>query len=510
MKVPARRRGVFAGSWYSSSQPMHHRKLKLRVAASSQAIYLLLLAVVIFVISAKDIAEPDVWWHMQNARHLLATHSFPSVDTYSFTAGGSPWLDHEWLSEIPLYLGFRAGGLRGLLLVYASVLALIFAAVFYRCLHSGAEAGNAAFITLGAIVLGEVSFGPRTILFGWLCMAVLLILLDRFRETGSGLWWLFPLFALWVNLHGSWVLGMTVITVFILCGLLRGQWGLVETRRWTPAELRSLLLALAGSIVALFVNPFGYKLVLYPFDLIFRQATNLQHVDEWQPVNFQLTYGKLALIAILALLAVALISQRRWLLYETLLSAIALWAALAHIRLLFFLGLVIAPIIGRSLKLFSPVAPASERPLINAVVIACIVAGLVIWYPSETTLQARVDANLPTAALAWMQHHGISGPVFNNYRFGGYMIWKDPEFKTFIDGRADLFVHNGVFDEYVRATQFDRSFEILNKYKIEYALLEPEQPLLYVLRQACWRALYADNTAVLLQRPSHGECEAGE
>ncbi len=468
---------------------------------SFPAVCLMLLVVVVLAVSAKDIAEPDIWWHMQNARHLLTTHSFPTVDSYSFTAAGSPWLDHEWLSEIPFYLGFLAAGLRGLMLVYATVLLLTFAGVYYRCCRAGASAVNAAVATLGAILLGEVSFGPRMLLFGWLCMVGVLIVLDRFRETGRGLWMLPPLFAIWINLHGSWIFGVVVLLITIACGLIQAKWGLIVARRWTLPELRKLLLAFVASLAALVVNPFGYKLVLYPFDLLFRQKTNMQHIEEWQSVNFQIGTGRLALLAIFALLAVTLISRQRWRLDNVVLTAFALWASLTHVRFLFFLGLIIVPILAPSLKLFSPPDPATDRPRLNAFLMACIVAGLVFWFPSQAKLQAKVDKMFPTAALDWMQQHHIQGRIFNNYNFGGYMIWKTPQYKTFIDGRADLFVYNGVFDEHVHTIQLEKSFEVLDKYKIDYALLEPTQALAYVLQHSPgWKTIYSDSTAVLLQR----------
>jgi hypothetical protein len=472
-----------------------------RTIFSFPAVCLLLLAVVVLAVSAKDIAEPDVWWHMQNARHLLDTHHFPSTDTYSFTAAGSPWLDHEWLSEIPFYLGFQAAGLRGMLLVYSWVLLLTFVGVYYRCCLAGATAVNAAVATLGAIMLGEVSFGPRMLLFGWLCMVGLLIVLDRFRETGRGLWMLPPLFAIWNNLHGSWIFGIVVLLITIAGGLIQGEWGRVVARRWTHSELRKLLLALAAAVAALFVNPFGHRLVLYPFDLLFRQKTNMQHIDEWQSVNFQIGTGKLALLAIVALLAVALVSRRKWRLDNVALTAFALWASLTHVRLLFFLGLIVVPILAPSLKLFSSPDPATDRPRLNAFLMACIIAGLMIWFPSESKLQAKVDKMFPTAALNWMQRQHIQGRIFNNYNFGGYMIWKTPQYKTFIDGRADLFVYNGVFDEHLHAIQLEKSFEVLDKYRIDYALLEPTQALVYLLQHSYgWKTIYSDSTAVLLQR----------
>ena len=464
----------------------------------------MLLAVVVFVVSAKDIAESDIWWHLQNARHLLAKHSFPSTDTYSFTAAGSPWLDHEWLSEIPFYLGFRAAGLQGLLLVYGTMLSLTFAGVYYRCCLAGATAINAAAATLGAVLLGEVSFGPRMLLFGWLCMVCLLIVLDRFRQSRHGLWMLPPLFAFWINLHGSWVFGIAVLVITIVCGLVGGEWGGIVARRWTTSELRKLLLTLAASLAALFVNPFGYRLVLYPFDLLLRQKINLQHIDEWQPVNFQTGTGKVALLSIFVLLAVALVSQKKWRLDEASLTAFALWASLMHVRMLFFLGLIIVPILAPSLRLFPRPDPASDRPRVNALLMMCIAAGLILWFPSEATLQGKVDSAFPTAALDWMQRQHIEGRIFNNYSFGGYMIWKTPEYKTFIDGRADLFVHNGTFDQYVQAINIDKSFEVLDEHKVDYVLLQPGQPLAYVLQRSGWKTLYSDQVAVLLQRPSQG------
>jgi len=191
-----------------------------------------LLAVVIFRNSPRGIAEPDIWWHLRNAAYLFQNHSFPQVDTYSFGAAGSPRLNYEWLSEIPFLLGFEAGGLQGLLAVYFALFILIYICVYYRSCRGGASCLNATITTLLAILLGVVSIGPRVLLFGWLCMVGLLLVLDHFQRTGKGVWLLPPLFALWINLHGSWVFGVIVLALTIASGLVEGEWGLVEARRW--------------------------------------------------------------------------------------------------------------------------------------------------------------------------------------------------------------------------------------------------------------------------------------
>ena len=141
-----------------------------------------LLMAVIFKCCTRDIADPDIWWHLRNAQNLLEHGSFSRVDSYSFTAAGSPWLSDQWLSEIPYYLGFKAWGLQGVLVVYFAVLVLIFVGVYYLSCRSGADCKDATITTLLAILLGIVSIGPRTLLFGWLCMVGLLLVLDRFQE----------------------------------------------------------------------------------------------------------------------------------------------------------------------------------------------------------------------------------------------------------------------------------------------------------------------------------------
>src|SRR5208283_1988834 len=123
-----------------------------------------LLLVVVFKASVKGIGEPDIWWHLLNARHLLQYRLFPSVDSYSFTATGSPWLNHEWLSEIPFLLSFNIIGLQGILALYFGVLALIYAGTYYRACRAGADCKNAAVATLIGIEFGSVSTGPRMLL----------------------------------------------------------------------------------------------------------------------------------------------------------------------------------------------------------------------------------------------------------------------------------------------------------------------------------------------------------
>jgi hypothetical protein len=266
-------------------------------------------------------------------------------------------------------------------------------------------------------------------------------------------------------------------------------------------ELKKLLLALAASLAALFVNPFGYKLVLYPYTLLLRQQGVMQYIEEWQPVDFSTVNGKLALVLIFALLVAALFSRRRWRLDEVLLTGFALWAALSHGRFLFFAGLILAPILAPRLNLFPPYERDLDKPWLNAGIIAAVVGSMIFFFPSAAQLQQKVDKEYPRAALDFMERQHINGRIFNQYAWGGYMEWNAPELKPFIDGRADIFVYNGVFEDFLRATALKNSFEILDKYKIDYVFLPPKEPLVYLLEHSpAWRLIYFDRIAVLLER----------
>jgi len=325
--------------------------------------------------------------------------------------------------------------------------------------------------------------------------------LDHFQRTGKGLWPLPLLFALWVNLHGSWIFGLAVLGLTIAAGLVEGEWGLVVARRWSPQELKKLLLALAASLAALFVNPFGYTLVRYPFDFLFRQQTNMQYIAEWHSVDFQKRSGQLALIMILALLATTLFSRHKWKLAEVLLVAFALGTALPHVRLLFFAGLIVAPMLAPRLKLFPPYQRELDKPWLNAAIMGAVVGSIIFFFPSSAQLQQKVEEGYPAAALAFMQRQYFNGRIFNEYRWGGYMEWNTPELKPFIDGRAVPFVYQGIFDDYGNAVLIRQPFEVLDKYRIEYALLEPRAPLTYLLQHSpSWRLIYSDQVAVLFER----------
>jgi hypothetical protein len=106
------------------------------------------------------------------------------------------------------------------------------------------------------------------------------------------------------------------------------------------------------------------------------------------------------------------------------------------------------------------------------------------------------------AAVDYIRRTGLSGPMLNDYVFGGYLIWALPEHKVFIDGRADVFDWVGVFAEYGRwATLADDPKLMLDKYHVRFCLLRRDAPIARVMPYLPgWHRAYSDEIGVVFVR----------
>jgi hypothetical protein len=151
------------------------------------SLWFFVIGLEIFLFARLRIAEADIWFHLRNAQQLLTSHKFLRYDLYTFTSSGVPLLNFEWLAELPYYFAFRSFGLRGVLAIYLALLWIVFGGAYYLALRRGANAADAALVSLAAVAVGSYSFGPRMLHFGWLCLIGVMIVLERFERTGRGL-----------------------------------------------------------------------------------------------------------------------------------------------------------------------------------------------------------------------------------------------------------------------------------------------------------------------------------
>ena len=466
-------------------------------------------AALVYAMAPGSMADPDIWWHLRNAETLFHLHALVSSDTYSFTAMGAPWIDHEWLAEVPFYLGWRAMGERGVLLVTAAAIEAAMLGVFYLAYRRSGSIGAAALVSTVAALLATVSFGPRTLLFGWVCLVAELIVLERFRSDERALWALPALFALWVNTHGSWMIGMVLLAAFIGCGCVRVDAGSIENPAWTPAQLRKLVAAACLSVGALFVNPYGWRLVAYPFNLAFHQKLNIANVEEWRTLDFHSMRGRVFMVCLAALFLLQLVRRRRWALDELAFLLIGVYSALSYSRFLFLAAVLVMPLMAKGIPGLRPSRLRRNRPWFNAALLLALTPLFWFRFPAPVSrLPAPPSQGLgpgeekyPVQALAYLRGFHPQGNVFNEYIWGGFLIYHARQIPVMIDSRADIFEYNGTFKDYLDAVQLKDTNVILNKYKIRYVLFERDAPLVsFLLQTPAWKVDYQDRTAILLER----------
>jgi len=461
-----------------------------------------LIAAVVYFCVPRSMVDPDIWWHLRDAQIQLSSHAFITRDLFSFTAAGAPWMNHEWFAELPFYAGFHLFGMGGLYLVTIIAIEAIFLGVFYLTyLHSKAIWAS-AFVTVIGICLSTVSFGPRTLLFGWILLVLELLILARAQRDGRIIWTLPFLFALWVNTHGSWLIGMVVFGLYIAANSFTISMGCIESQALPPARMMRLILCWLASACALFLNPYGWRLVFYPFNLAFEQKLNIANIEEWKSLDFHTPRGRIMFCFLGLLFLFQLIRSRKWGLFELALAAMGLYSAFTYSRFLFLGAILVGPLLAKSLASTTPAASRRPlSPLISAAlvfVILCCVAGR-LRTPEQSATEG--EARFPTQALPYLANFKPEGKVFNDFLWGGYLIWYERQIPTFVDSRVDIFEYNGTFKDYLDIIHLKNSTELLNKHNIQYVLFEKDAPLVYFLKATRdWKVDYEDKTTTLLER----------
>jgi hypothetical protein len=445
-----------------------------------------------------------MWWHLKMGETIWTTHSIPATDLFSYTTHHHAYIAHEWLSQLLIYGAYRLGGYSGLMLWLCFFSSAVLIAGYALCsLHSG----NAKVAFLGAMAIwffSTIGLSIRPQMIGYLLLIVELLLVHRGRSRDPRWFFALPLlFALWVNLHGSFFLGIVVAGIFLFSSWFEFEMGSLVARRWNPHARQMLAWALGLSVAALFLNPIGVKLVLYPFQALLVPSVGLGAVSEWQPLQLGDERGLafLGLLGCTFLLVIARRSELLW--HELLLLAMAAWLAAGHKRLLFAFGILAAPVLSRLMaNSWENYDAAQDRPLPNAMLMAAALLVAYWTFPSRQNLTAQVAEKSPVAAVEFIQSHHLAGPMLNEWLYGGYLMWAAPEHPVFIDGRGDVFEWAGVLQEYGRWEEFrDPPTALLDKYQISFCLLSRESPMVLILPLLQgWTAVYSDKNSVVFVR----------
>lgn len=462
-----------------------------------------LLFLAVFAYCVPTIPSADMWWHLGAGHYMVQNRSVPHTDPFSSTFTGKPWIAHEWLSGVLFYLAYSVVGAAGLLLWTAGILALAFLFAYLR--SGGALPARILALALGLWATSPI-FCVRPQVFTYLLFSLFLLVLTRFFQTGSyrPLLPLPILSVLWVNFHGAYILGPTLILLFAagaVCDWMVGQAEFALTRR----RVLILLIACAACFLVVPLNPNGLAMLWYPFATL--NSSSIQTgIMEWRSPDFHLPLFRPYVGLLFLTVGVLALSPQRPRPSQVLLFIFFGLTSLYAMRNLPLFVLVAFPLAAEyaywpAWKLPS-LSFALQKPLQAGALLLSAVFCAKVATDHVDAERALEQARFPARAASFLEEHNLPGPLLNSYDFGGYLIWRlYPRYRVYVDGRSDLY-GDAFLEGFVRVYEVNTDPRVLlNRDGIRTILVEPRSNLAGFLRtQEDWKRAYEDPVAVIFTR----------
>lgn len=487
-------------------------------------LYPVLVLLLIFIMAVRMPLDSDMWWHLRAGEETLVTGQVYRVDTFSSSRYGANWINHSWLSQVIMASLLRIGNLSALS-VWVAVCAVICMGLVY-CQMEGHPLLRSAVLVLAAMV-ASVVWSPRPQIMSLVLLALVSWLLHAYRDKRR---WIYlagiPLvFGVWGNLHGGYVLGLIYLGAFIGGEIFDRILLRDVTDRLSWKELGLVAVALGSGIVFVLANPFGLEIWKLPFNTI--GVETLQNlINEWSSPDFHQAFQQPFLWMLLGLVIVVA-SQGKPLPGYRLAPVVAFaWAALVARRNFGPFAVVCAPALAGSLHslLLSWMDQARQslpgiqrllqaaeenkakfnltaRNLINLALIGLLViaAGLKTIQVNQPELVAEAEARLfPVGAVSWIKAQGGEVKIFNEYNWGGYLIYRLPEVPVFVDGRTDLY-GDEILNDYLEVVFCQDGWkEVLEKHGLEMIIIPADSCVRGLASQGGWTTLYVDEISAVM------------
>lgn len=481
--------------------------MTLRIGSINVLICFTLL--VVFITMTK-ISDYDFWWHLKLGESVYNSGQIYSADDFSYTFNGKHQFSAEWLADLIIYLSYRAGGLSGATILKTSIIFLTFLCLFMtlKNMSKDEDTGFYASIITLIVVLFSIRFRLfiRPYLFSFLFFSIFLYLISLYdKKRTIKILYLLPLLeTAWANMSIGAVFGPILLIFFLIGDTVKNK-----------INLR-LLIILATVITFSLLNPDTYRLYTLLFSALISPYKEI--IGEHQPVSLQILWGygfkyTFAYQMLVIGSLVYFILMKGWKnIYHLLLFVSFFALSLMQVRMIDFFSLVsviflIAPL-EKGLKIL-PSRFLSRNVLIDVVISLLILSIIPLSIAGSRTYSFGIGVKehiFPEEAIIFLEKNNINGRLFNSYSFGGYIIWRSPEKKVFIDGRSRHLYSPEFYNAYsgsLKNADVWKSAE--QQWGFDYAILEYDLKSrrfpMHLNTNTKWALVYWDNhSAVYLKR----------
>lgn len=460
------------------------------------------------------IGDPGLGWHIRTPDVVLES-GFPTADPFSGPKHGNHWLANQWLGDVPLWLGWKAAGLNGVIAVTMAFLLFGYRLLYGFLRADGASWPAAAIWTIFAAMASYTAWMARPNLSTFIAVMVVaraLVLHNEGRVSGRRMFWLAPLFMIWANCHGGFIVGLVMI------GLAGG----VELALWLAhsdsgereaAKRRFCVLAAVGvaCFVATLVNPYGWKLYPWIFSLLGDDYfMNLN--QEWLSPDFHAP-GTIRIAAFILLFpAVFAVSRYRPRLTILILALFWLYLGLKGQRYTPLFIAISTPLLARASAhidwLNDRVARLKQDEFFRVRSGGWLGTGIVIiamtaWTVMQKPLDHDRSIHPCNGLRELMRLHQPGEVVLNSPNYGGFLTWHAwPNLPVWIDDRNEVYGREW-YERYFELEGTKPGWEkTLAEWNPHWVAIPSDRPLTYRLAERGneWELVYADKLVTLFRK----------
>ena len=447
---------------------------KIDVTKIKKSYFLIIAVILLFASFASNIdTNPDVYFMMNHGRYIL-NNGFTSIEPFTIHDGLSFQFE-KWLSCILFYKIHEWFGMAGIdILLYICTAVMFF--VLYKLLNyiGKNEKVSLIFISIAGPIYCFLFLSKRPSMFSNLIFILEIFCLEKFiRERNwKYLCWLPVLSCILMNLHS------TIFPVFYILALpyfalntklyCIGKPNYPVKNKYDFTMASQLVLGLGFSTMTLLINPFHVNSIYYTLNSLLTEIWTLR-ISELQPVSVNSSQLPFILPLILLHLIYLFYNKKLTPIRYLLLFYLSLGMGLTAIRNLQFFILCALPLLVfeySNVTLSEKIKAFSLRIFFGAVLAGILM--LMLLFSSNTFGNEELKdiplGNMPEGSR-----------VYCDFNTGSYLEWNG--YKTYIDGRAELFFKlinekENIATEYMRIYYGIISLEtIQEKYDFDYYLV---------------------------------------
>ena len=452
--------------------------------------------------------DGDTGYHIRAGEDIVRTLAIPRYDMFSYLSPPLPWTAHEWLSEVIMALVHKGFGLTGVVIFFGFFISLTFYLLFKMIHSDDKNLLVSVFVVILAAAASRMHWLARPHIFSMVLLLVWYHILDLYQYKEKNLLYLLPIIMIvWVNLHGGFMGGFLVLGAYLL-GNMVDSLRQKEEKGKSREKIRAFAVTALACVAATLVNPYGYHILLFPFQLTSSKVI-MDTISEFLSPNFHESYVKAFEGYLLLLLATLGMSRFKLNLIEVILITLFLYMSLYSARYIPLFAIITAPILSRQLNLClesseSKISKFIKTRSSNISAIDSASAGftwpvatiilVIVLLRMDTILFKFNPETKPMAAIEFIKKEKISGNMFNNDEFGDCLIYSAyPMYRVWIDGRIDMYGASQL-KEYNKVTSVRQGWEtVLDKYRVSWIIFNANSVLSrHLLIHKDWKLIYAD------------------